>query len=67
MPLNARNVFNATVVAAVATIELACALLAPQYPLPCALVGAFTGAWATYLRLPISLNPPPPPTEDGTQ
>jgi len=59
-PFNTRNLINATVIAAVAAIELACALLAPRWPIPCAIVGTFIGTWATVLRLPVSANPPPP-------
>lgn len=59
-PYNTRNVINATVIATVAATELACTLLAPQFPLPCAIVGTFIGTWATVLRLPVSGNPPPP-------
>jgi len=57
-PINARNAFNAVVIASVATISAACILLAPRYPLPCTLVGIFVSQFATVLRLPVSGHPP---------
>lgn len=58
--LNRRNIFNATVIASVSAIELAAVVFAPQYPIECALVGTFIGAWATALRLPVSGHPADP-------
>lgn len=51
--LNKHNVLNATIIATIAGIELACVLFAPQYPKECAIIGTVVGAWATTLRLPI--------------